>query len=147
MIKSATMADLPFLMYLCEQMHKESPRFSKLTFSTSRMRGVLMYLIKDPGGIVLVSDAGMLVGAVGKPSFSNDLCAEDKLFYVSPEARGTMQAVRLIKAYIERAKELGAVDIGIGSETESAGRVEELYQRLGFRRAGGNFVLGAEHGM
>jgi len=142
MIKHATRADLPFLMYLCEQMHNESPRFGVFPFSDAKVSKMLRAEIVNPDSIVLVSDNGMLLATVQAMIFGDTLGSNDKLFYVEPGARGTMQAARLVKEYIAEAKRRGVVDIGIGNETETKGRVEDLYLRLGFRRTGGNFVLG-----
>jgi GNAT superfamily N-acetyltransferase len=123
-------------------MHEESPRYSKLQYSEKKMRRFLDTLIRDQLGIVILSDHGMFVGVANRPYFGDDLCSQDMLLYVLPQYRGSMEATRLLKAYVAAAKSLGVKDIGIGNSTlVNTDRVEKFYERMGFRRTGANFVL------
>ncbi len=84
---------------------------------------------------------GMIVGFVDEYWFGHDCYAFEYGVFVEPDHRGT-DGVRLIKAYIERAKAFGARDIHIenttGVETD---RTERLFHNLGFAHVGGNFIL------
>lgn len=67
--------------------------------------------------------------------------AWDLLTYVVPEHRGGL-GIRLIKAYIERAKLLDIDDIHIGVSTGlEPERTGKLYERLGFRHIGGGYAM------
>lgn len=141
MIRSATPNDIPALLALGAQMHAESPRFSRLRFSATRLESTLRLLLGSGQFLVVAEDGRRVVGgmaAVAMPHWaSDDLVATDLALFVAPEARGGMVPARLIKAYTAWAHERGAVLVqagittGVNTETTAA-----LYERMGLKRCG-----------
>lgn len=141
MIRDANLYDLPALLVLGQQMHAESPRFSRLRFSASRLESTLRLLLGSGQFLVVAEDGRRVVGgmaAVAMPHWaSDDLVATDLALFVARDARGGMVPARLIKAYTAWASKRGAVLIqagvttGINTETTAA-----LYERMGLKRCG-----------
>ena len=68
--------------------------------------------------------------------------ASDFGLFIEPASRGGMTAPRLLKAYIEWAKEQGAVMIQAGITTGvHVEQTTRLYEKLGFRNNGQLFEL------
>lgn len=144
MIRAATLDDLPQLLRLGAAMHAESPRFSRLRFSATRLEATLRALIGVPHGFVMVATAerdGWLVGgmvAVVAPHWaSDDLIATDLALFIAPAARGGLLPARLLTRYVQWAHHLGAqiIQAGVttGIEPETTAR---LYERMGLTRCG-----------
>lgn len=141
MIRDANLYDLPALLVLGQQMHAESPRFSRLRFSASRLESTLRLLLGSGQFVMVAEEGGRLVGgmlAVAMPHYaSDDLVASDLALFVTPDARGGMAPVKLIKAYTAWADKRGAVitQVGIttGVKTETTAA---LYERMGLKRCG-----------
>jgi GNAT superfamily N-acetyltransferase len=141
MARLATLEDLPFISSMCVDMHLES-RYSKYVLDLEKVEAKVAALIESPIGIVLVTGNGFLMGGVADFWFGPAKYAFEWLLYVKPEARGSSEAPVLAKAYVVRAKELGAIDVHIENTTGvEVERVERLFTKLGFARVGGNFVM------
>lgn len=132
---------IPRMLSMCKRMHAES-RYSHLDYSEEKMAALIWSLLRHPTGIVLEQPNGLLLGIVDEYWFGRDKYAYEMLLYVEPAFRGSPQAVRLVQAYIDRAKVFGAKDIHIenttGIQTEG---IENFFQRMGFGRVGGNFLM------
>lgn len=142
MIRPADLTDLPALLDIGEAMATESPRFFRMRFNRTQLADNLKKLIAEDWGFVHVCDGergitGVMVAAITPHWFSSDLIASDLALFVRPEARGTMTAARLIKAYTTWARERGATllqaGVTTGVHTEETAR---LYEHMGYRRCG-----------
>lgn len=141
--RQATVNDIPTLLYFAFEMHSES-RYAKFRLSNKKLKELFRILLTIEGGILLISDHGFLAGLVEEYWFSHDLHANEVMLYVMPECRGNGEAVSLVRAYIERAKELGAKDVHIEDTTMvHSERNERFFTKMGFKRVGGNFLLEA----
>lgn len=139
--RKATLDDLPAMLEMAKPMHEES-RYAAYALDMTKLENLFSSLIRSPRGIVLLTTNGMLVGGVAEYFFSSALYAFQFLVYVNPEARGSSEAPALIKAYIEEAKALRAVDVHIENSTGcEIEKVERLFTKLGFARTGGNFIM------
>ncbi|WP_433534118.1 GNAT family N-acetyltransferase [Micromonospora sp. CA-249363] len=88
--------------------------------------------IVEPGGDVLVlRDDGQIVGCVSLVRYSEDVFELSKMA-VAPAARGRGLGRQLIEAAIERARQLGAATLFLGSSTKLPNAVH-LYERAGFQ--------------
>lgn len=144
MIREAQIAEIERLTPMCREMHIES-RYAGCAFSEAKMDTLIYRLITSPAGIALVSPNGLLLGAVSEYWFSNEKYAFEYVLYVRPEKRGSLEAVRLIKSYILKARSLGAKEIHIENTTcVETDRTERLFQLMGFSRIGGNFIMTTE---
>lgn len=139
--RKATLEDMQQILAWCKDMHVES-RYANYALDEAKLEELVARLIQAERGIVLVTQNGVLVGGVADYFFGPALYAFELLLYVAPEARGSSEAPTLVKAYLEAARALRAVDVHIenttGCETE---KVERLFSKLGFQRCGGNFVM------
>ncbi len=110
-------------------------------------RGVVERLAK-PGRYCLVQaergerTVGMLSAAVGPHWYSSAPGASILAFYVLPEHRGSLAAIKLLHACRRWAGERGAVrlHVNVASGVDIA-RTDRLLKRLGFRLTGGNYEL------
>ncbi|MEU4472010.1 GNAT family N-acetyltransferase [Micromonospora sp. NPDC023888] len=88
--------------------------------------------IVDPGGdVLIVRDGGEIVGCVALVRSSDDVFELSKMT-VTPAVRGKGLGRQLIAAAIERARQLGAATLFLGSNTKLANAVH-LYETAGFQ--------------
>lgn len=142
MIREATPYDIPRLVALGGQMHAESPAFQGMRFDAGKLADTIGAAMGSPMGFVRVAEReGLVIGgmvALAMPHyFSPDIVACDLALFVAPEHRGGMAAARLLAAYRDWGRDLGAVKVqmGVMAGVESW-MVEALCERLGARRAG-----------
>ena len=142
MLRLATLDDIPRMVELGRAMHAESPVFAGMSFDADRLAGTARLAIESPHGFAAVAEReGVVIGglmAMATPHyFSRDLVACDLALFIDSQYRGGMAAPRLIGAYAEWARGVGAAKIllasmaGINSDV-----LEALCLRLGGRRAG-----------
>ncbi len=80
---------------------------------------------------------GFIVGQIQELLWSEDKIANEVVFYVSPEHRGSRAAFELISAYEDWAKKQGVKEIYLGSSTKvKTQQVERLYNKLGYDTVG-----------
>lgn len=140
MLRAATHDDLLRLVELGAAMHAESPTYSRLRFSASKLAATIERAI-DTGFAMVCEVEGVVVGGmlgmVVPHWCSDDLVACDLALFMAPEHRGGMAAVRLLNAYRVWAERSGAVLKQIGATTgvnnEAAA---QLFERLGWVRSG-----------
>jgi GNAT superfamily N-acetyltransferase len=143
MIREARYDDLEQILILGWDMHQES-RYKDLDYDVEKSAMFFQMAMDDSKYLFLVSEkAGQIIGGfIGycvSQWFSDDKTAGDLVLYVQPEHRGGLSAVRLVKKYIEWAKDQGVKDghIGLGIttgiHTEKTGR---FYESLGFEKTG-----------
>jgi len=139
-IRVATLDDLPRILELGEQLHKESPRWSRLSFNRAKAAHFLAHLILEANGVVFVAEQqGLVVGGIAgmaSPHWSSDdIVAQEVSFFMAPEARGNMVAVRLIGALRAWGELRGAKWLQAGTSTGiDPERTAGLYEALGFSR-------------
>lgn len=139
-VRRGTVADIPRMVELGQRMHAESPRFRPYRFDPVRLEGSLRGLLDMPMGLVLVAEHdGEIVGGMLAIAADHYACemrqAADLAVFVDPDRRGGAAAVRLIKAFREWAKEIGAepsICPSTGVEQDRTGR---LLQALGAQEA------------
>jgi len=147
MIRPANDEDLPALTALGRRMHDESPRWSRLSFDAARAHATLAMLLDNEDGLLLVAEhEGAIAGGIAAmcaPHWSSrDRVAFDLGLFLAPEARGGMDAVRLVRAYREWARGRGAVHITLGISTGvHAEQTGHLYERMGFTCCGQNYEV------
>ncbi|MCX5065644.1 GNAT family N-acetyltransferase [Micromonospora lupini] len=91
--------------------------------------------IVEPGGdVLIVRDGGEIIGCVALVRSSDDVFELSKMT-VLPSARGRGLGRQLIEAAIERARQLGATTLFLGSNTKLADAVH-LYETAGFQHVG-----------
>jgi GNAT superfamily N-acetyltransferase len=146
MIREMTEQDIPRMIELGARMHLESEYkdFKHNTQKTYKL-GHTIIDSNDMCGFVSEVDGeikGMFIGAKWEHYFSDATISGDLLLYVDPDHRGGMTGIRLIKAYLSWAKDLGVDDIRLG-ETAGIDReaIAKLYAKLGFINYGTIYKL------
>jgi GNAT superfamily N-acetyltransferase len=130
-VRRGTAADIPRLVELGQAMHAESPRFSPYRFDPERLAGSLRGLLDMPLGLVLVAEHdGLIVGGMLAIAADHYACefrqAADLALFVDADRRGGAAAVRLINAYRQWAREIGAeasICPSTGIEQDRTGRL------------------------
>ncbi len=139
-IRPATLDDLDRILDLGEQLHKESPRWSRLSFNRAKAAEFIASLIVGAHGVVFVAEKdGVVVGGIAGLATahwsSDDIVAQEVSFFMEPGARGSMVAIRLICALQAWGGIKGAKWLQAGTSTGlDPERTAGLYERLGFSR-------------
>ena len=140
-VREAGTSDLKVLMQMGEAMHKEST-FRTLPYDYEQLGRTLLYVLGHETGVMLVAESGGdVIGALGvvaHPAYSSKaLIASDVAFYIKPEFRGSMAAVRLLQSAIQWA---ASMDVRRLTMANSAGADSATFDRLmikqGFKVAG-----------
>ncbi|HDL7723246.1 TPA: GNAT family N-acetyltransferase [Yersinia enterocolitica] len=146
MIRPATIDDIPALVALGARMHRES-RYVTFSFDEDKCAALAVSLINAEFGVVLVVEesdqlVGWVAGGIGEQYFSHERMAFEYGVFIAMEHRGGTAGYRLVKAFIEWAKNHGARVINMGITTGvHEERTGELYQRLGLARTGSLYSL------
>lgn len=142
MIRNATREDAQPIVDILAALH-EITSFSPVDFSEVKAKHAVMAFV-DGGQFVRVVDVdgqivGVMIGIVFPTWFGTDIIAVDVALYVKPEHRG-FASVRLVKQFVDWAKEKGAKQIrpGISTGDKAGGRI---YRKLGFSDLGESFYL------
>lgn len=141
-IRDATHDDLPDVLHLVEQLHAESPRFSRFTFSYEKTAQTLHNLVDNPDGCIFIAVkdgavVGMLVGLALAHLISEDRLASDLGFYVTPLHRGSTIGARLIKAFETWAEGRNVIETTLEVNTGIEGeRTVKLLERRGYKLGG-----------
>jgi GNAT superfamily N-acetyltransferase len=138
MIRPMTRNDVPVLIALGADMHRES-RYAHLDFDPNKLLDLADSVLADPDTyLALVCEVegvqvGFCAAYVVSHFFGHDLTSGDFAVYVLPEHRKGMAGVKLIKGYLEWCDSKGVKEPLLGV---SAGimpeRIGKLYERLGF---------------
>ena len=133
------------MIELGAKMHEESA-FRRLDYDKKKCFDLTVRCISNPEkyfsycayeGDELV---GMIMGYLSSYYFGNDILANDILWYVKKERRGSMTGPRLLKAFRVWAKERGANEVCMGVSTAvDIDRTHKLLSRMGFKHVGGTF--------
>jgi GNAT superfamily N-acetyltransferase len=79
----------------------------------------------------------MVAGFLSDYFFCNETIASDNLLFVDRQHRGTLAAVRLLRAFRKWAAARGARELCLGISTVvDAERIGKLYERMGLSRVG-----------
>ena len=149
MIRPARIDDIPRLVDLGAVMHSESPRFRDFAYQPARVGEMIEWLMGSPQGLVLVAEQpleGVIGGlmAMTMPHYACDLVqASDLAFFIHPEFRGGSPALRLVRGYLDWAREMGAepsIGINTGVQPERTG---QLLAALGADQSGTIWTWGA----
>lgn len=144
MIRPATVEDIPRIVELGEMLHQES-RYAPISFSKEKVAALMRHLI-EVEGVVFVAEVdgeivGGIAGSVTEFWFSTEKQAFDYSFFLAPEARHGMQAVRLMVAFENWAKLRGVRQIDMGITTDiHVDKSARLYTGMGYKECGKLFV-------
>lgn len=140
--------DLYTVLNLGKTMHDTS-EFRHLPFEFDHVRGIAMNCVTRDDHFGMIAETnGAIIGMMGGYLTRFISCrvqfAQDLLVYITPDKRGTIAAVKLIRAFVDWAKKQNAKEVVCGVTApppEQRERVFQLYQRLGFEEAGRLFRM------
>jgi GNAT superfamily N-acetyltransferase len=127
-------------------MHAES-KYRCYNFDPLKLANTISELIEARKGIALVAVVqgkivGGLIGYLAEHYFGNDLAAYGLALFIDSDHRNGMVGPRLIKQYVEHAREKGASEIVFANTTRyEMERVGRLFLRLGFSHDGYVFSM------
>lgn len=142
-IRRATEADLPRIVEMAQRFYPESP-YPPLygDMPEAQAAGLALVVMNGYGniepGVVLVAEAGgALVGMVclcaDRGTFNPAVkMASELVFWVEPEYRGGMAAVRLLRAAEEAARDMGITVNRMAVLSSSPAQAAQLYERMGY---------------
>lgn len=151
-IRLAEHADVESVVALGAMLHAESPTYSPYPYSRTKARAIAqscigsllapstdsVLFVADEGGEVI----GMLGGYLTEGLFVDGmLIASDYTFFVRPDRRGTMAAPRLLIAFEQWAKGMGATHIYPSVSTRiDDERIVAFYEAMGYQHTGHNLA-------
>lgn len=141
-VRTATLADVPALVQMGAAMHAESPRFSRFDFDPAKTELFICGLITGERGLAVVAEEGaQIVGMLGALAvehfFGHALLVTDVAVYVAPSHRGGSTVLRLIHAFEDWGRLVGAIEGMLGVSTEVLPeRTSRLYENMGYRLSG-----------
>lgn len=136
-IRRATIEDLEAITVLVHNfVHEDNFEECLKGWDVERAQDVIEFFLENPDGAVflLVKKGlivGVLIGYIEQAFFSHVRIAKEIVWYVHGDYRGSMSSFRLIKAYEEWAKRLGASCILLSSLT-NVGSLGKAYNRVGY---------------
>lgn len=130
MIRPAIVADVPRLLEMGKSFHAESSYEKHMTLDPERLR-VLATQLVEAGGVLVIDNAGMLVGMVGFLLFDHPMSghktAGELFWWLEPAHRG--EGGKLLKAAEDLARDRGATQMLMIAPNE---RVGVLYKRKNY---------------
>lgn len=115
-------------------MHEET-KYSKFSVNKEKAKNQVAFCIDN--GFCYFDKECLMLGKAFFPWLSDDLCAADVLLYTKAESRGKGLAKKAVKAYIEWAEKIGAIDIKIGQSTGTTEKeFNKLADSLGLKKIG-----------
>lgn len=148
-IRRASLEDIDQMVELGAEMHRESS-YKQYSFDRRRTENTLVGIIEDRLGIPLVAEKdgvilGGIVGGVSQHYFGLDMVASELALFITKDERKGRLALKILLAFIDEAKELGADQIAIGNSTGvEIERVKAIYERMGFKHVGFVFHMGCK---
>lgn len=143
--------DIDAILPLACDMHRED-RHRNLKLDKAKLHRFFMKTIDQQQSCCLLlaerngQITGFLYASIGETFFGPSKVASCMLFYVSQKSRGSLAALKLIKAYQIWAQKQGAEQVS--AHVTSGIRLHQtdrLFKKLGFELCGGNYLLSQKH--
>ena len=145
MIRPAQPSDVDRIVEIGAALHGESD-YRDIAYNPVKV-GALMESLIQGGGVVFVAEkagevVGGIAGGVTSHWFSDELTGFEYSFFVLPEHRHGLVAMKLILAMKAWCKAMGAKTLRIGITTGiNVEGTARFYRHMGFRDAGNLFEL------
>lgn len=149
-ISVATHDDVGEIERFCARLHPLNPGLACFPYVPDKLTRQLHAAIDDERGCYCVflarnaagEVAGLFFGNIEQPFFSHALVAQNILFVVRPDHRGSSAAVRLLRAFANwaRKREATAICVNQNSAVEVA-RFGRFMRKLGFSLTGTNYMF------
>lgn len=139
MVRAIVVEDIGIIIEMLYALHEESPRYGRVIPDEKYVSACLKQMIEQPDfiGFIDTKLRGIMFGTATRQWFDSNLDAYEQILYLFPEHRGGMLAVRLIKSFEDKARNLGCWHVRAAVSTElQVEQTLKLYERLGYRREG-----------
>jgi GNAT superfamily N-acetyltransferase len=140
-IRPGTKNDIPRIIEMGKRLHDDST-YKHIEYSPERVEVTCKTMI-EAGFFVVAEKDGLVIGAmmgdVYTPWYSTDKLGIDYTFYVEPEHRNGLIAVKMLKMFESWCISMGAKQIrpGVGTGDPS---VIRLYEAMGYIDVGNWFL-------
>ena len=149
MIRPATIEDVPFLAQMASRFYGYAVSKNGLKFNPSHFMRYCILLVESDNGMILVMERdGKIVGSSAAElvpwfmDFSQVIMSE-KWWWVDSDYRGGVESMKLVSRLIGWGKSMGASTvIMVAIETPQSGKVEQLYERMGFSKLETHYIKG-----
>jgi len=147
-IRLATNEDLENILPLATEMFHRS-QYAHLTFDRDKLFKVLEKAINKPAyflGVAETSEGeitGFLFGQMEHFFFAKEPFAQNILFFVHPQSRGSSAASKLIVTFRKWAAKRGAHELVVGtgeSEGQDLEKTDRFLRKMGLEPTGGHYV-------
>lgn len=131
----ATLQDIPVLVKLCEEAHKESPH--RLRFDKEQVEASIFQVIQT-GVIICYIVNGQVVGMIGGittlTTMSLEKIGAELLWFIHPDYRKSREPLKLITAFEYWCWSKGCAAVTLSNMVnDSYERVGKVYERKGYR--------------
>lgn len=142
-VRNATEADIPHIVEMAQRFYPVSP-YPALYGGMADTQAAGLALVAmhgaegiDPGVMLVAEEDGALIGmaclCADRATFNPAVrIASELVFWIEPEHRGGMAAVRLLKAAEDRAREQGVQVNRMAVLSTSPAQAAQLYERMGY---------------
>jgi len=154
-VRPADLDDVEHMMPFVYELKNESPYYCKIEVSIDKIIDCLISCVMRDDFILAVAEdsdnciIGGLAGFTNSYWFSDELVAGDFSFFVTKKKRGFFAARKLVKFYVEWAKQKGVkphnIQMGITTSV-NPDRTAMLLKKFGFTSFGEIFVYGGGYG-
>lgn len=144
-IRPATEADIPRLVEMAEAFYATTDFAAHSPMSKPSAAGLAILCMRDGVLLVAEDDAGALHGMavlyVSGCLFNVSLLtAEEIAWWIEPEARGGMLAVRMLKAVEQACADKGVDVIRMAALKDSPPAAIALYEKRGYARSDSHYM-------
>ena len=142
MIREATLDDMFDILSMSKRFMELGP--DTFVFDRHLLEEFVTPLLDDPNSLVLVSDDkgvdGLIVGFCAKHPFCGYRLAQELIWWVNPEVRGGVKAIRLLQNFVNWSRTVEADFLSMG-DVSAVGDLGKLYKRLGLEYAEGSYTM------
>ena len=140
MIRAAHLSDVPRIVEIGESLHREST-YQAIPYSTSKVGALMRSLIQGAGVVFVAEKDGQIVGGIAGGVtahwFSDELTGFEYSFFILPEHRHGLVAMKLLLSMKAWCTAKGAKTLGIGITTGiNVEGTARFYRYMGFEDAG-----------
>lgn len=139
MIRLADIKDVNKVLFITLSFIEESGY--KFSINPRKLRELARAFIEDSDKLVLllVDDKdnikGILAGNLVSPFYTDDVIAQEMMWYVDKDRRGSMESMRLPLMFIKWASQNKAKGVQFSNlEVLKGDKVSEVYERLGLKK-------------
>lgn len=151
-VRPAEPDDLPALMRMTQDFHAASPCASYVPFCPASMADTLHRLAVNDESCLLVGEVGGevlgVIAGVASPHYVNaaHTTTQELFWWVDPAARHTRVGLRLLQAFEDWAKQVGANTLFMASTaTLTPDKLARFYQRKGYGAVDVNYAKNLEN--